>query len=209
LWPLNARIGYMDWMGDRDPPYSEGYRMAARQLAAGVREKGHRGDPHYLVYPIVFFYRHHVELVLKRLMMMNADLGGEELDHKCSKDLGNHRLDQLWADVKGLLKNTKTFTIKIDSEDREGIDSYIQQFADIDPNSQDFRYTRNNKGARSLPEGLDYINIAVLSDHMERLCSFLDGLDSYIDHMLEIRNDMRAEMYSDTQADYMDYADGY
>ena len=33
FWPANANVGHMAWLGDRDPPYSEGYRMAARQLA--------------------------------------------------------------------------------------------------------------------------------------------------------------------------------
>src|ERR1700730_9100151 len=94
FWPANANVGHMAWLGDRDPPYSEGYRMAARRLAEGVCDKGDRGsDQHYLVYPIVSLSPHHVELVLKSLLLMIADLAGEELDHKSSKDLERHRLD--------------------------------------------------------------------------------------------------------------------
>jgi len=166
--------------------------MAARQLAEGVCAQGARGsDAHYLVYPIVFLYRHHVELVLKRLLLMLADLAEKELDHKTSKDLEKHCLYQLWTDLKGFLKSADDRCgLRIDCEDQDGINSYIQQLSEVDPDSQVFRYARSKKGERLLPEELKCINIAVFSEHMERLCSFLDNVDSYLDHMLELRNDM-------------------
>src|SRR5208282_6491263 len=96
LWPANAIVGQAPWRGDYDPPCADGYRMAARRLAEDVCADERRGsNGHYLVYPIVFLYRHYVELVLKQLLVMIADLAEEALDHKCSKDLEHHRLDQL------------------------------------------------------------------------------------------------------------------
>ena len=95
LWPANAIVGQAPWRGDYDPPCADGYRMAARRLAEDVCADERRGsNGHYLVYPIVFLYRHYVELVLKQLLVMIADLAEEALDHKCSKDLEHHRLSR-------------------------------------------------------------------------------------------------------------------
>src|SRR5882724_8747168 len=81
LGSANARVGRWPHSSDRDPPYSEGYRMAARQLTEGIEAKGERSsDQDYLVYPIIFLYRHHLELVLKRLTGMLVDLSEEPVD---------------------------------------------------------------------------------------------------------------------------------
>ena len=158
-------------------PYLEGYRRGAQQLAQRVCAGGR--DQDFLVYPIVFFYRHFVELQLKRLLILVANLAEEELDHKSRKDLDNHHIDQLWADIKRLLKTEKVRKecgVTMPQEDTQGIDSYVQQISAIDPDSQSFRYSRTKNGDTSLPETVTHINIAVFADHMESLCSYLDGL---------------------------------
>jgi hypothetical protein len=58
-------------------PYLEGYRRAARHLAETVCETGRHED--FIIYPIVYLYRHHVELALKRLLPLVACLAGEKL----------------------------------------------------------------------------------------------------------------------------------
>jgi hypothetical protein len=40
---------------------------------------------------------------------------------------------------------------------------------------------------------------------MERLCSHLDSIDSYRDHMREIRDEMEGE----ARSEYMDYYNAY
>jgi hypothetical protein len=211
----NANVNYRP---GNEIPYLEGYRRGAKQLAEGVCEKGSNQD--FLVFPIVFLYRHHVELALKRLLELIADLAEEDLDHKCQKDLERHNIEQLWADFKRFLRTDKIKSLcglTLPSMDIEGVDSYIQQVSVIDPDAQAFRYARNKKGEASLPETLTNINIAVFADHMERLCSLLDGIDSYLDHVRGIRDEMegefRAEMeaayWSDMQADYGEYFNGY
>ena|SRR6185295_9290413 len=78
---LDARVGYYQ----TDFPFREGHRRGARRLAEHVCENVR--DQDLLVYPIVFLYRHHVELALKRLIELAADLAEEELDHKTSIDI--------------------------------------------------------------------------------------------------------------------------
>lgn len=202
LWPANARVGRLPHSGDRDPPYSEGYRMAARQLTEGIEAKGERGsDQDYLVYPIIFLYRHHLELVLKRLIDMLIDLSDEPVDEETRKDLTRHNLAQLWACCKRIWSREPLRDIRPQRAWIEGVESYIQQISAIDEDSEAFRYPRKKRGGDSIPEGLKYINIVVFSGHMERLCGQLDGFDSYLDYLLESRNDMRAEMYDDMMSD--------
>jgi hypothetical protein len=60
----------------------------------------------------------------------------------------------------------------------KGVNSYIQQLTDNDPDAQAFRYAVSKKGAASLPPNITHINIRVFADSMERLADFLDGLDA-------------------------------
>src|ERR1039458_8918620 len=57
--------------------YAKGYRTAARLLTKHVIETG--TDKNVLVFPILYLYRHHIELVLKHLTVTGAYLVGKEL----------------------------------------------------------------------------------------------------------------------------------
>jgi len=74
-----------------------------------------------------------------------------------------------------------------------GITSYLAQISEIDPDSEVFRYPRRKRGGDSLPQGRRYINIVVFSEHMERLCTELDGLEMWLDHA----TDLKSEFYAD------------
>jgi len=186
---------HMDYMRGSDLPYSGGYLLAAQKLVRCVYDEGQQD---FLVFSIVYLYRHHVELLLKRLIRLAADLAAEALTEQFEKHLGQHRIGQLWEDFKQLTGRDKfraSCALVLRPEDVAGIDSYIKQISHVDPDAQAFRYPLNTKGENSLPETLQSINIAVFSDHMDRLCAHLDGIDSYLDHLRELRNDMIAEAY--------------
>ena len=57
--------------------YREGYRRGAQLLVQAVGESAR--DQDFLVYPIVFLYRHHIELVLKRVIKQAPYLIEREL----------------------------------------------------------------------------------------------------------------------------------
>src|SRR5712671_6183891 len=71
-WETNAWV-----RGATDYAYAEGYRRAARILADHVIQN--RWDIDFLVYPIVFLYRHNIELQFKRLIPDGAFLAGHVL----------------------------------------------------------------------------------------------------------------------------------
>ena len=187
-------------------PYREGYRRGAHQLVEYVCSQSQ--DQDFLVYPIIYLYRHHVELVLKRLLPLAADLTGEDLSEKCLRDLDQHRIDELWNNFKYFLKKeriTKHCGVEIAADDFAGLNSYIQQLLKIDPDAQAFRYSHRKTGEASLPETLTHVNLAVFGDHMESLCNYLDCIDSQLDRMRELRNEMEA-YYRERVSEYVDGA---
>ena len=153
----------LGWGGKPDTLYSEGYLIAARSLAEKVCAT--HTDQDLLVYPIVYLYRHHVELVLKRLTVIGAFLIGHELTGKQVKDLDKLQLHQLWPNFKPILQEVceQCSGGPIPQEDIEGIDSYIKQLSEIDPTPQAFRYAVTKKGDPSLPSDLKIINIATFA----------------------------------------------
>ena len=65
----------VNWVGSPEELYSEGYLMAARSLAQQVCTT--HDDQDFLVYPVVYLYRHHIELLLKRLTVLGAYLAAQ------------------------------------------------------------------------------------------------------------------------------------
>ncbi len=60
-------------------------------------------DQDFLVYPIVYLYRHHVELILKAIVGIAAALLDRELTEADRKALGGHALGRLWDIARPLL----------------------------------------------------------------------------------------------------------
>lgn len=186
----NACITKRRYWGRGDRPYMEGFRRAAKRLALQVCEEGREQD--YLVYPILYCYRHHVELALKSMIGLMLDLAEAEPDQQCKNAMEGHRVDTLWVVCKRYFKheNIKHFGLTIPREDLKGIDSYIRQLHEVDPDSQAFRYDRSKDGTKiSIPETVTHINIALIAEYMERLCDQLDGMDFFLAHMRELRDD--------------------
>ena len=83
----------IDWETDAERAYSRGFRRAGLQLAAQVCESGKDQDT--LVYPIVYLYRHHAELVLKSIIECARALLNRNLTESDRKTLGRHDLVHL------------------------------------------------------------------------------------------------------------------
>jgi hypothetical protein len=181
--------------------YTEGYRRGAQLLVEHVAE--HASNQDYLVYPVIFLYRHHIELALKNLIRQAPYLVERELTDPEKSHLGKHRLDLLWADVKAILKEIckKAGWGKLDPDDVEGIDAYIAQLSAMDPDSFAFRYAHAKDGAPSLATELKRINLRHFAELMERLANYLDGMDAALYELTE----RKAEAAYDEQH-YGDYA---
>jgi hypothetical protein len=184
--------------------YTEGYRKGARLLVEHVMEYQRNQD--YLVYPIIFLYRHHIELALKNLILHAPYLIDRPLTEPEKQHLGRHRLDLLWQDLKPMLSTICQAAgwSELDATDIEGIDNYIRQLSELDPDSFSFRYTHSKRGTPSLPAELRHINLRHFAEMLERLASFLDGMNTGLSVLKEEKAETETE-WRNEMAQYLDY----
>jgi hypothetical protein len=169
-----------------EPVYRQGFRVAAARLAAEVCASGQRQD--FLVYPIVYLYRHHTELALKALIVIACELLGREVRPR-EMALGSHDLAQLWTVARRLLDAAcDDLDQPLPAQDIEGIDSYIEQLHEHDPRGESFRYAtlKGKPHIGSLPADLKLINLRNFADAMERLADYLDGVITWFDDMVDL-----------------------
>lgn len=171
-WINNARIVKADY---RIEFYIQGYKKAADILVNHVLSTG--TDQDTLVYPIVFLYRHYLELLLKNIIENGAKLLDTEEEPK-----KNHHLDDLWNIAKSIINKIW----EGDECDREiEIDHYIADFIEIDKSSQAFRYQKDKQGNKFL-EATEIINIRHFYDCINKISSHLEGVSDAIYEYLDI-----------------------
>lgn len=160
--------------GHSGSAYSYGYLEAAHVLVAEVFESGRRQD--LLIFPILFQYRHHCELQLKR-SLVNALFVTDT-----QEGVGDsHDVALLWSRYRTAFK--KIYGRKKD-ETLIAIDGYLNELSELDPSSQAFRYEKDNTGAKSL-EGITHLDIANLFEILEEIASFLDGAQMDMQERME------------------------
>ena len=120
-----------------------GYKDAADSLVAHAIET--RGDLRKLGNPILFLYRHHLELALKDLIQDCLSLlGREEVFPK------THRIDMLWQTCCGLLDEISP-GLRCGEEVRNTT-RLMLDFQKVDPTSEAFRYPEDRQGNRPLSD---------------------------------------------------------
>jgi len=198
-WQASACVA----SGFDDIIYQDGYRQAALHLVEYVCDKG--SSQVLLVYPIIYLYRHHIELTLKSIIGTSYCLLGQSSK---SDVLTKHDLSKLWALARPLLDPICKLAGEsaFPSEDIEGIDSYIRQIHEHDPNGQHFRYATTTKGMPSLRSGLSQINIYELSKHLEKMADYLEGIDNWIGNLVEAKAAYQAKNESQLQNHFEDGA---
>jgi hypothetical protein len=176
-WWHNDCLNYVsdDW-----ELYIGGYKKAGDVLVNYIKET-HR-DQDFLVFPIVFVYRQYLELRLKKLIKDCRRLFSEQPSFPRV-----HELDKLWVVCRQLLVKLEP---KVVAEDLDAVDESIQQFCELDPSSESFRYPSNQKGFKSLPSDLKYINVRNLADVMEKLSSFFEAGEMMVSVYLDYKSDM-------------------
>ena len=188
-WQANACVNF----GPTEVAYQSGFRKAAFYLAEHVCNTGREQD--FLIYPIVYLYRHHIEVALKSLIALSGCLLDRELGGTDQKTVGRHDLVDLWKLARPLLNQVceSSGDGALPPADLEGIDSYIRQLHAHDPDGQRFRYARTRKKASSLNPDLHNINIRNFAICLEKLADYLDALETWIDQLAEQKNDMLAD----------------
>lgn len=168
-WKLNACISSYDSAG----AYALGYLNAAKLLARIVIFSERSMDT--LVYPIVYLYRHYLEIQLKSLIRRGACVTGVAIDAKLEEVLVSHNLMKLWNKFQPFFQEISGHNKDFNSV-KKGMESYINQIHVIDPVSFAFRYDRlRNSRDRNL-EGTSHINILQFCENVEKLTNMLDAI---------------------------------
>lgn len=181
-WRLNACVNYGidNWYA-----YSEGYRRAAELVTNYVRE--HHRDQDILIFPVLFLWRHHLELKLKAISRSASSLLGQN-----SAPAKEHDLAQLFASARGLVEVCfAQFAEKVPRAELGQIQPSLLSLRSLDPRAMAFRYPEDLTGAKPL-DGATHINFDVVERLMKEISDVLDGVDS----ALAIFHDWQQEAFS-------------
>lgn len=166
------RYARLNFKNDMDLGYTEGFRRAALHLAA-VMEEGR--DIDYLVYPMGYLFRHHIELQLKYLRRKTGELT-EHLDVPPKL----HELQKLWIPLRDKLAR-----LQPDENFFKQIDSGIGWLDGLDFKSQEFRYPVTSKG-RSLA-GTRLFDVEEFSQNCEELAKNLQAIRDWLDVAIDTK----------------------
>jgi hypothetical protein len=152
--------------------YAEGYREAAERLYASWCALSHD----CLVFPLVFLYRHYVELRVKELLL--SAVGFLDLPENWKQ---NHDIAALWHVLKPLLRQ-----VFPDEPERDLLNSerLMLELATRDPSSFEFRYPESKDGQRYL-EDLERLDVVNFIDALRKLSAFLEGASMALSVFIE------------------------
>lgn len=135
--------------------YRVGYRKAAEALVwRAVNEEMPMGEAKGIVYPIMFLYRHVVEITLKDILAQFDSHKSNTRSYKFG-----HNLAAIWSNVVDVVFEVQEKDIAQDFINCFG--PLIESLHAIDPKGDGFRYYLDTTGkvARPEPINVDLINI--------------------------------------------------
>jgi hypothetical protein len=156
--------------------YADGYRQAAEHLG---RAAARRHSPFMIdavVCPLVFLWRHYIEIRLKEIIISASVLLGEPP----STVEKSHNLDFLWKKARSLLRRA----LSPNEKQLAQADHAIAEFHKHDPTSQAFRYSEDMEGKPSAPTQTQ-INIPNFNRQMRQLARFLEGMSINISVLID------------------------
>jgi hypothetical protein len=166
-----ARLGLL---GYDDRLIADGFHSAALILARALRDGG--PHPHLLVYPLVFSFRHYVELTLKHLVRLLRSFVSFGNEAKLDDALGRHGLDALLKFlIEGILSEDPSLK---ESEELALLTTRIEELQDQDPGSFAFRYTQDKQGRRYIQANTAF-DLDAFSEEMEQVASLLADVEAW------------------------------
>lgn len=181
-WRNNAYVE-PDWLA-----YVLGYREAADSIVENAEELG----VDLLVYPVMFLYRHYLEIGLKYDLIVLKRYFREP-----SKLPTHHRLDMLWQEVRSL--SEREWNSEEHTQYYDAVEDRIKEFQKVDEESYSFRYPVTKKNLSSLSNvpdvygtGKAIINLIQVKEVVHEMAMFIEGtIDMVADHE-EARRDYLA-----------------
>ncbi len=173
-WQYNAML---NWSHFRADLYAFAYKDAADGLVEAIANRKVPLDSG--IYPLLFLYRHSLELLFKLMLAMVRDLTGKE-----AKNYDKHSLKPLWSELRHQLKE-----LGLEHSDANAIavHQFILQLDEVDPDSMAFRYATTRAGKDHLQD-ITHINIIHLRDVLNSVFVWLNGTYNWIGEMVPDRS---------------------
>ena len=168
-WQYNAML---NWSHFRADLYAFAYKDAADGLVEAMANRQVPLDSG--IYPLLFLYRHSLELQFKLMLKSARALTGKE-----PKNYDKHPLMPLWSELRHLLKD---LGLERSDANATAVHEFIRQLDDVDPDSMAFRYATTNSGKDHLPD-VTHINIRHLREVLNSVFVWLNGTYSWIGEM--------------------------
>lgn len=176
--------------------YARGYALAAKNLAQDFLS---RASADYEAYPVVFLYRHALELYLKDLVIKGlhlASVRGDELLEAVTYDHNLHRLFGASAKVlQSCFPNDEGLSEFVERLERVANDMVL-----LDKSSFIFRYPVDKQDSRPV-SGAIHGSVAAIAETMDPLLEEFDSIDTG----LEVETDLAEETLSSYLHDVESY----
>jgi hypothetical protein len=172
---LNFQKG--DWYG-----YTEGFKEATNVMFQHIAHTHTHQD--LLVFPFALCWRHHIELVLKKLIIDLKIWLGETGDFRPT-----HSIDGLWKEARLLLERWGHAS----DDDLHNVEKVLAQLHQLDPTAEHFRYPLLRSGSPTLPS-LGRLHIRRFHEAMSRVASYLGAADNYLTVLRDERAEYESEM---------------
>ncbi|MBD3338588.1 MAG: hypothetical protein GF353_05750 [Candidatus Lokiarchaeota archaeon] len=145
--------------------YTQSFKDAGDRLVEYAQSD--KTSINFLVFPILFLYRHYIELALKEII-----LSATQYLEKENNAINSHNLSHLWDETKKLISEVD---LDIPEDEIVAVENQIIQFHKLDMSSMTFRYPVDKQGNvfKNLSE---YINIENVREIVDGLYAWCFGL---------------------------------
>lgn len=176
---------HLDWLQtfNHDLAMPEAYKESGDFLVEALLQGGDGTHPDRFLFPILYLYRHAVELKLKELIYLGIRLELEDLS-TIEETLQAHALYPLWNRVSKVLKQ---FWPNGDVSELGAVESIICTLHETDKDGQHLRYSKSKDGEKfthNMPPQIDLLNMRTVIDGLWNL---LDGSASGLIDALDNR----------------------
>lgn len=185
------------------PPHGTAFKEAAEVVIDKIEADGDKPANDIFVFPVVYLYRHGIEVNLKSIVHVGIGLKFLKKED-VEEDLKWHNLAALWNHAKKLLLYRWSSS---DPAPLKATEAVINELHQADPNGQVFRYAANKDGKRHRYEKLpDHISVAKLKKTMDGVFNFLEAtwsaLEDDLQNECQMRAEWEAEMRSEMEREY-------
>lgn len=166
--------------------YSEGYREAGNALYKLSVENQYCEN--WILFPLVFNYRHYIELKLKELIFIGKSYLGEKPEFE-----NNHNLLRLWREYRNEVLP------KIESSTEQSIlinmERLISEFNQKDCESMKFRYPINKGDYENRSLDKPYFDITNFKNVMDKIINFFNEQTLLIENYKSMENELFSNLY--------------